>query len=267
MDAMGLSGKTAIVTGAGREKGIGRAIAKTLLTQGMNLVMTDMKGLETAESIISQFPEHVGRVDFVAADVTKEQDVAEAIAYTIRKFGGLDVLVNNAGVGIGSSDFLELTERDWDLSFDVNFKGVVNFCKAAIPELRKSDSASIVNVASLSGLKAIAHIPACYTASKFAVVGMTKHLALQLASENIRCNAICPGSVRTDMMQVVMADIAQAEGISIEEAETHESATIAVGRAADPIEIGKVAAFLASSSSSYITGEALAVSGGMFSGL
>lgn len=210
MSSTELTGKTALVTGAGRARGIGRAIAVALVERGANVVMTDMAGTETPESTKSQFGVNAGKVMFCEADVTRLADAEAAIAFAVAEFGGLDILVNNAGVGRGSPDFLELTEQDWTLSLDVNLRGVANFCQAAIPELRKSAAAAIVNVASLSGLKAIPLIPACYTASKFAVVGMTKQLALQLAPENIRVNAICPGSVRTDMMQTVMEDIAAA---------------------------------------------------------
>lgn len=262
-----LLGKTAVVTGAGRERGIGRAIAVAMVERGANVVMTDIAGVETIEGVKSWFGANADKVTFFDADVTRRSDAEAAVGFAAREFGGLDILVNNAGIGRGSPDFLELTDDDWSLSMDVNLRGVVNFCNAAIPQLRKSGGGAIVNIASLSGLKAVPLIPACYTASKFAVVGMTKQLALQLAAEKIRVNAICPGSVRTDMMHVVMEDIAAAEGITVKEAEAHEAATIALGRAAEPSEIGQVAAWLAGSASSYITGEALTVSGGMFKGL
>lgn len=262
-----LEGKTAIVTGAGRKRGIGRAIAVALVERGAKVVLTDISGLETNENVKSQFGSASNQVSFFAADVTKKADADAAVSHAREVFGGLDILVNNAGVGRGSPDFLELTEEDWAMSMNVNLMGVSNFCCAAIPELRKSPDGAIVNIASLSGIKAIPLIPACYTASKFAVVGMTKQLALQLAPEKIRVNAICPGSVRTDMMKTVMEDIADAEGISLEEAEAFEAATIALGRAAEPMEIGQVAAYLAGPSSSYVTGEALTISGGMFNGL
>jgi NAD(P)-dependent dehydrogenase (short-subunit alcohol dehydrogenase family) len=262
-----LAGRTALVTGAGRERGIGRAIATTLVARGANVLMTDMPGIETVEGIKSQFSSQASKVSFFEADVTQRTDADAAVTFAIKEFGGLDILVNNAGVGRGSPDFLELTDEDWAQSINVNLYGVANFCCAAIPSLRKSKYAAIVNIASLSGLKAIPLIPACYTASKFAVVGMTKQLALQLAPDNIRVNAICPGSVRTDMMQSVMEDIAAAEGITVAEAEAFEAATIAMGRAAEPSEIGQVAAYLAGPSASYVTGEAVTVSGGMFNGL
>lgn len=262
-----LEGKTAIVTGAGRLKGIGHAIASRLVALGANVVVTDLDGVTDAETVATRFGSNAERVRFLAIDVTKKEGAKAAVQFAEETFGSLDILVNNAGVGLGSPDFLELTDADWSLSLDVNLRGVANFCEAAIPAFRRSGAGAIVNVASLSGLKAIPLIPACYTASKYAVVGLTKQLALQLAPENIRVNAVCPGSVRTDMMETVMNDIAEAEGITVEEAEAFEAATIAVGRAAEPEEIGRVVAFLAGPGGSYVTGEAITVSGGMFSGI
>lgn len=261
-----LEGITAIVTGAGRQKGIGHAIASRLVAQGANVVVTDLEGVADANIIAERFGAGAAKVRFLAVDVTDKTGARAAVQLAEETFGALDILVNNAGVGLGSPDFMELTDQDWSRSMGVNLRGVANFCEAAIPALRRSGAGAIVNVASLSGLRAIPLIPACYTASKFAVVGMTKQLALQLAPENIRVNAVCPGSVRTDMMETVMSDIAEAEGITIAEAEAHEASTIAVGRAAEPEEIGRVVAFLAGPGGSYITGEAITVSGGMFSG-
>ena len=261
-----LSNKVAIVTGAGRKRGIGRAIAIALAKRGAKVVMTDLAGANTEAIVRDELGDLAEVCAYFEADVTNAKDTDAAVSFATERFGKLDILVNNAGVGRGSPDFLELTDDDWDISLNVNLRGTANFCKSAIPALRNQRGV-IVNVASLSGLRAVPLIPACYTASKYAVVGMTKQLALQLAPEGIRVNAICPGSVRTDMMTVVMEDIASAEGISVEEAEAHEALTIAMGRAAEPSEIGEVAAFLASESASYLTGEAITVSGAMFNGL
>jgi 3-oxoacyl-[acyl-carrier protein] reductase len=262
-----LAGKTAIVTGAGSAKGIGRAIAVQLLARGANVVLCDLAGALDKEEIVSSLGENSARAMCCVADVTKSADAIAAVASAVERFGALDILVNNAGVGVGSPDFTELTDQDWSLSLTVNVVGMANFCQAAIPALRRSGGGAIVNIASLSGLKAIPSIPASYTASKFAAVGLTKQLALQLAPEGIRVNAVCPGSVRTDMMQQALANLAQEAGISQTEAEALEAETIAMGRAAEPSEIGAMVAALAGPSGSYVTGEAIDVSGGMFLGL
>ncbi len=262
-----LSGKTALVTGGGRARGIGHAVASALVQAGAEVVITDMVGVTSQDAVRTRFGADAGKVSFVEADVTQPADVEAAVAHAVDHFGGLDILVNNAGVGRGAPDFMELTAADWDVSFGVNLYGVINTCKAALPALRKSEAGVILNVASLSGLRAIPLIPACYTASKYAAVGFTKQLALQLAPEGIRVNAVCPGSVRTDMMQTVMEDIASAEGVTVEEAEAFEAQTIALGRAAEPEEIGRYVASLAGPSAAYVTGEALTISGAMFNGL
>lgn len=262
-----LSGKIALVTGGGRARGIGHAVASALVDEGAHVVITDMAGVSELDEIKTRFGAEADKVSYVEADVTNPADVEAAVAHAVDHFSGLDILVNNAGVGRGSPDFTELTDADWEISLGVNLHGVINTCKAALPALRKSGAGVILNVASLSGLRAIPLIPACYTASKYAVVGFTKQLALQLAPEGIRVNAVCPGSVRTDMMQTVMQDIAAAEGITIEEAEAFEAQTIALGRAAEPEEIGRYVASLAGPSAAYVTGEALTISGAMFNGL
>lgn len=267
MSDLSLQGKTALVTGGGRPRGIGHAIAKALVAQGAQVLITDLPGVTSEEDVSARFGDKAQSVAFFEADVTSPENAKDAVAETVRRFGALDILVNNAGVGRGSSDFLELTDSDWAVSLNVNLRGVANFCAAALPSLRAAGAGVIINVASLSGLRAIPLIPACYTASKFAVIGLTKQLALQLAPEGIRVNAVCPGSVRTDMMQTVMEDIAAAEGISVDEAEAFEAATIALGRAAEPEEIGNYVAALAGPSAAYVTGEALSVSGGMFNGI
>lgn len=263
-----LSGKTALITGAGRPRGIGQAIARAFLAEGANVVLTDLAGVATPAEEQARFASEFGtRVHYREADVCVEADTRSAVEAAREHFGGLDILVNNAGVGRGSPDFMELTDEDWSASLAVNLRGTAAMSAAAMDELRRSTSACIVNVASLSGLRAIPHIPACYTASKFAVVGLTKQLALQLAPERIRVNAVCPGSVRTDMMEIAMEAIADAESISLAQAEALEVATIATGRVAEPDEIAQLVLFLASENASYITGEALVASGGMYNGL
>lgn len=263
-----LAGKTALITGAGRPRGIGQAIARAFLDEGGNVVLTDLAGVTSQSEAQARFTgDQADKVRYVEANVCADGDAQSAVAAAVEHFGGLDILVNNAGVGRGSPDFMALTNEDWSLSLAVNLRGTATMCSAAMDSLRQSPRASIINVASLSGLRAIPHIPACYTASKFAVVGLTKQLALQLAPENIRVNAICPGSVRTDMMEIAMDAIAEAEGITVTEAEALEASTIAVGRVAEPDEIAQLALFLASENASYITGEALVASGGMYNGL
>ena len=173
---------------------------------------------------------------------------------------------DNAGVGIGAADFMALSDQDWDLSLAVNLRGVVNFCRAAIPAML-NEGGSIINVASLAGTGAMDSIPACYTASKFATVGLSKQLAAQYAANGIRVNALCPGSVITQMHEQSLALLAATHGITVEEAQAMENASIPLGRSAQPEEVGQAAVFLASDLSSYVTGVALPVAGGMAPGI
>jgi len=184
----------------------------------------------------------------------------------IAKHGQLDIVVNNAGVGHGSADFLALTDTDWDVSLAVNLRGMVHVCEAVIPHMQ-TRGGSIINVASLAGTGALPAIPACYTASKFAAVGLTKQLALQYAPDNIRVNALCPGSVITQMHEQTMALLAEAEGISVAEAQALEDSQIPLGHSAQPEDVGKAAVYLASDLSGYVTGTTLPVAGGMAPGL
>jgi NAD(P)-dependent dehydrogenase (short-subunit alcohol dehydrogenase family) len=250
-----LRDKIAIVTGAAHPKGIGRAIVDAFRRQGAQVIISDIAGAAGLE-------ESGG----LACDVTSREQVKQLINKVTEQYGAIDILVNNAGIGIGSSDFLELTERDWELSLNVNLRGVANMCQAAIPGMRGKGGA-IVNIASLAGLGAMDSIPACYTASKFATVGLTKQLAMQFAADGIRCNAVCPGSVVTQMHAQSMALLAEKHQVTPEEAQAMEEANIPLGRSAQPGEVADAAVYLASDLARYITGVAMPVAGGMSPGL
>jgi NAD(P)-dependent dehydrogenase (short-subunit alcohol dehydrogenase family) len=202
----------------------------------------------------------------VALDVTDPVQVDAAIKRIIDEHMKLDIVVNNAGVGIGNSDFLQLTDQEWDRSLNVNVRGVANVCKAAIPHMLHQGG-SIINVASMAGLGAMTSIPACYTASKFATVGLTKQIAAQFAKDQIRCNALCPGSVITQMHDSVLATLAEMHNISLEQAQALENSVIPLGRSAQPKEVADAAVYLASDLSSYVTGTTMPVAGGMSPGL
>ena len=242
------SAKVAIVTGAGHPDGIGAASAKALRDQGYEVITFDLEGADHA------------------VDVTDAQQVAKAIQAVAADFGHLDALVNNAGVGVGSANLLEQTSEDLDLTLAVNVKGLVNCCQAAIPHMLQTGGGAIVNVASLCGLRALPAIPHAYTASKFAVVGLTKSMALEFGPTHIRINAVCPGSVDTQMRSKAISLLAEQEGISLEDAEALETSTISLGRAATPSEVAAVVAFLCSENAVQITGAAIPVDGGMTGG-
>ena len=240
--------KVAIVTGAAHPRGIGAAIVNQLREKGVTVISTDLSGAD------------------MDVDVTAGDQIDECVEKVIGQHGRLDILVNNAGVGIGSANFLEQKAEDLDLTFAVNVKGMIRFSQSAIPHMQNAGGGVIVNVASLCGLRALPAIPPSYTASKFAVVGLTKAMALEFGSDNIRVNAVCPGSVDTQMRANAMELLAKEEGISPAEAEAAENAMISLGRPSSPSEVAAVVAFLCSDESKYLTGAAIPVDGGMTGG-
>jgi 3-oxoacyl-[acyl-carrier protein] reductase len=242
------SQQVAIVTGAGHPDGIGAASAEALRNQGYKVITFDLEGADRT------------------VDVTDAQQVTEAIQAVAADFGQLDALVNNAGVGVGSANLLEQNSEDLDLTLAVNVKGLVHCCQAAIPHILQTGGGAIVNVASLCGLRALPAIPHAYTASKFAVVGLTKSMALEFGSSHIRINAVCPGSVDTQMRSKAISLLAEQERISLEEAAALETSTISLGRAATPSEVAGVVAFLCSENAAQVTGAAIPVDGGMTGG-
>ena len=266
--AVTLEGQVAIVTGVTKPKGAGRAIAQRLAEEGAAVAITGRaKSLPGAEAIAEEFRSAGHQAQAVAADSTDSQQIEAAVSQVVDSFGGLDILVNNAGIGLGSPILAENDEKHWDANWAVNVKGAVAFCQAAWPHMEARDGSSIVNIASLAGLGANSGMPYPYTASKFALVGVTKQMALQGGSAGIRVNVICPGAINTDMLQEAYAAIAAAEGVTMEEAAALENATIPLGRPSEPSEIADAVAWLAGPRASYVTGVALPVAGGMAPGI
>ncbi|MDX1596569.1 MAG: SDR family oxidoreductase [Nitrosopumilaceae archaeon] len=243
---MRLDGKVAIITGGSR--GIGFETAKKLAENGAKVVITakDNTRLKEAESKIKNCVS-------ISADITKEDEVRKVIEYTIEKFDRLDILVNNAGIFPRIQKLHEISEDDWNKVLDVNLTGQFRFTKAAIPFLQKNGG-SIINVASDAGLKAYQGFNVdAYSASKGALVLLTKCWALEYAKDKIRVNCVCPGVVDTDMTKPFLKTQKDREFLDNEHP---------IGRMGEPIDVANAILYFASDDSSWTTGAILAVDGG-----
>lgn len=239
---MDLEDKVAIVTGG--SSGIGKAIAERYAWEGMEVVIADVdeeKGQEVAEEI---------GCDFMLCDVSNYDEVEKVVEETVDRYGKLDVMVNNAGIG-STDPIQEMEIEDYEQIRSVDLDGVMYGCNAAAPHLAETEG-TIINTASIYGL--VGDIGAtAYNAAKGGVVNLTRSVADDLAPQNIRVNSICPGFVDTPMIEDAMED---------EEFKEHVLGETPLGRVAQPEEIAGPAAFLASEEASYITGVNLPVDGG-----
>lgn len=250
---MKLKGKVAIITGAG--SGIGRATALLFAREGAKVVVADLVervGVETVGDIKAGGGEAV----FVRVDVSHGVEVERMVRVAVETFGRLDILFNNAGLTLPAM-VTETTEELWQKSLDVNLKGVMLGCKYAIPEMQKVGGGSIINTASMLGLVASSR-QAPYCAAKGGVVLLTKQVALDYARDNIRVNCICPSEVDTPMHRKFIEESPDPEATKKRLLER-----IPLNRVAQPEEIATTALFLAGDDSSYVTGVALPVDGGL----
>jgi dihydroanticapsin dehydrogenase len=243
---MKLTGKIAIVTGGSR--GIGFAIAKTLSENGATVIITskDLEKIKKAESKISN-------AFGIACDIKKKNEVQNVVNQTIEKFGKLDILVNNAGIFPKIKQLHEIDEDEWNEVLDVNLTGQFRFTKETIPYLQKT-SGCIINISSDAGLKAFEGFNVdAYSASKAALIVLTKCWALEYAKDKIRINCICPGVVDTDMTKQFLKNQKEIEFMNNEHP---------LGRIGQPEEIGKAVLYFASDDASWVTGAILTVDGG-----
>jgi NAD(P)-dependent dehydrogenase (short-subunit alcohol dehydrogenase family) len=247
-----LDGKVALITGAG--SGIGRESALIFAAEGAALIAVDRDdkaGQQTVESVKAGG----GRATFVAADVSRSGDCARMVAAAEKEFGRLDVLFNNAGIMDSRDDDAVTTEEEtWDLTMNVNAKGVFLGCKHGIPALRRAGGGSIINTASFVAVLGAATPQIAYTASKGAVLALTRELAIVHAREKIRVNALCPGPLHTEMLMKFLNTDAKKQRRLVH---------IPMGRFGTAREIAQAALFLASDESSFITGTDFLVDGGI----
>lgn len=244
-----LKGKTGVVTGGG--SGIGRACAIALAAAGAQVALAGRRRNRLAE-----VAKEIGDSAFpIPADVSKTSEITRLIDETVSHFGRLNFLVNNAGVlHIGNAE--QITEEQWDHTFNVNVRAVWLLSRAALPQMRKAGAGSIINIASTLGLVG-ARNRAAYAASKGAVVLLTKCMAIDHGHENIRVNAICPSFVETELTACVLSQAADPAAVRRERTAAHP-----IGRLGRPEDIAGLTVYLASDESSWMTGAALPVDGG-----
>jgi NAD(P)-dependent dehydrogenase (short-subunit alcohol dehydrogenase family) len=249
---MRLKDKVALITGG--SGGIGRETALLFAQEGAAVVVADVNdaaGKETAELIQNQG----GQAVYVRADVSKAADCENMVAIAEQSFGKLHIVFNNAGIMHSDDDNAVTTEESvWDLTMNINVKGVFLGCKFAIPAIRRAGGGSIINTASFVALLGAATPQIAYTASKGAVLSMSRELAVIHARENIRVNALCPGPLRTELLM---------KFLSTEEKKQRRLVHIPMGRFGEAKEMAYAALFLASDESSYVTGTEFVVDGGI----
>ncbi len=243
-----LEGKTAIVTGASR--GIGKAIAVSFAAEGCNVAFTDLFDDENMKTTEAELQAFGVKAKGYASDASSFGDTDRVVGQIVEDFGGVDVLVNNAGI-TKDTLLLRMTEDQWDAVINVNLKSVFNFTKAAQKTMLKQRGGSIINLSSVVGVSGNAG-QSNYSASKAGIIGFTKSIARELGSRGIRSNAIAPGFIITEMTARIPEDARKAWEESIP-----------LKRGGTPDEVAKVALFLASDLSSYVSGQVISVCGAM----
>ncbi|GJM28768.1 MAG: beta-ketoacyl-ACP reductase [Cyclobacteriaceae bacterium] len=243
-----LQDKIALVTGA--SKGIGRAIAKEFASQGAQVAFTYLSSVERGEALVKELEESGVKAIGYRSDASRFQDAEALINQVVNDFGGLNILVNNAGI-TRDNLLMRMSEEHWDEVIETNLKSVFNTVKASSRTFMKQRSGSIINITSVVGIKGNAG-QTNYAASKAGIIGFTKSVALELGSRNIRCNAIAPGFIETEMTEQLDEKTVQAwrEAIPLK-------------RGGKPRDVALAAVFLASDHADYISGQVLQVDGGM----
>ena len=243
-----LEGKIAIVTGASR--GIGKSIARSFIAQGATVAFTYRSSEEQALALEKELTKNVGVARGFKSDASKFDDAENLVKEVLEAFGTIDVVVNNAGI-TDDTLMMRMSEEQWDRVINVNLKSCFNLTKAVLRTMLKARSGSIINISSVVGVQGNAG-QANYSASKAGILGFTKSVALELGSRSIRCNAIAPGFIETEMTEKL--DPSTVQGWRD---------TIPLKRGGSPEDVANACVFLASDMSSYVTGQTLNVCGGM----
>ncbi|HEY4798061.1 MAG TPA: 3-oxoacyl-[acyl-carrier-protein] reductase [Bacteroidia bacterium] len=243
-----LEGKVAIITGGSR--GIGKSIAVKMAQHGANIAFSDVVPVEKTNPVAAELAALGVKAKAYQSDASDFKASEAFVSEVVKDFGKVDILVNNAGI-TRDQLLMRMTEEQWDLVIKVNLKSVFNLTKAAQMHMIKARSGSIVNMASVVGVKGNAG-QSNYSASKAGIIGFTKSIALELGSRNVRCNAIAPGFIETEMTAVLDPKVVE-----------QWKQQIPLKRAGTPDDVANLAVFFGSDMSSYITGQVLTVCGGM----
>ncbi|HSL14994.1 MAG TPA: glucose 1-dehydrogenase [Actinomycetota bacterium] len=247
-----LDGRVALITGGA--SGMGKVASALFATEGASVVLTDVAD-EAGKQVAKEIEAAGGEAAYIHADVASEDDARAMVEAAVERFGGLHVLYNNAGVMLPDDGSVDSTDASvWDRTLDINVKGVAFGCKYGIPAMIASGGGSIVNVASFVAWMGAATSQTAYTASKGAVLSMTREIAVEYARKGIRCNALCPGPIDTPLLAELLSDPARRQRRLVH---------IPIGRLGRAEELAKAALFLASDDSSYMTGASLIVDGGI----
>lgn len=240
-----------VVLVTGGSQGIGYAAAESLLQAGAK-VMIASRNPETGQKAVEQLSQH-GEVSYIQCDVTNLEDIENAVQATLDTYGQINHMVNSAGLEGVVANTVECTEENWHAVLNTNVTGTWYLMKSVIPHMLENGGGSIVNVASVIGVIAFPGLPA-YTASKAAMIGLTKTTALEFAKENIRVNVVCPGSIRTPMYERFSG--------GTPEAEAYMASFHPIGRIGEPPEVADAIKWLLSDGASFVTGHVLPVAGG-----
>lgn len=247
-----LQDKVAVITGGA--SGIGKATALLFAEEGAKVAILDIND-PAGMMVVNEITSTGNQAVYIHCDVTKAEQCQKAVEETVKAFGGIDILFNNAGI-IRRADILETTEDEWDRVMAINVKSIFLMGKFVIPIMEKAGKGAIINTASGWGLKG-GQKAVAYCASKGAVVNMTRAMAIDYGPKNIRVNCVCPGDTDTPMLRNEAHQLGQNEKEFLIDA-----ASRPLGRYAQPIEIAQVVLFLASDAASYVTGAAYVVDGG-----
>jgi len=261
---LGLRGKTAIV--AASSKGLGRAVAQALASEGASVVMCsrDQAAIDTAAEAVQAAAASGAQVLGLRADVTDQADLERVVSACVERFGGVDVLYNNAG-GPKPGTFETLSDADWLQAVDLNLMSAIRLTRLCLPHMRRQRWGRIITGTSSSVKQPIANLMLS-NSIRSATTAWAKTLADQVAADGITVNLLAPGRILTERLRQIDADAAERSGRGLEEVERDALAAIPLGRYGQPAEFGAAAAFLASEQAAYITGVTLLVDGGLFRG-